>query len=129
MAASGGRTCRGDGCLTQSLSLRTDGRGHWRYNDGRILDDLDGCIDIDIWPTPFTNSFPIRRQPMTVGSDRVPMAWIFGPDLRISRNRRPTHVSMNGSTFSKTWTEAASELNFPSTKTESSWTIPIYSGE
>src|SRR5688572_30589618 len=36
------------------------------------------------WPTPFTNSFPIRRQPMTVGERReFRMAWIFGPDLRI----------------------------------------------
>jgi hypothetical protein len=70
--------------FTQSLSLRTDGRGHWRHNDGRILGDLDGCIDIDIWPTRFTNSFPIRRQPMTVGERReFRVAWIFGPDLRI----------------------------------------------
>jgi len=69
---------------TQSLSVRTDGRGHWRHDDGRMLDDLDGCIDIDIWPTPLTNSFPIRRQPMTVGERReFRMAWIFGPDLRI----------------------------------------------
>jgi uncharacterized protein len=28
---------------TQSLSLRTDGQGHWRHNDGRTCGDLDGC--------------------------------------------------------------------------------------
>ena len=50
---------------TRSLSLRTDGQGHWRYGDGRVIDDLDGCVDVDIWPTPFTNSFPIRRE--TIG--------------------------------------------------------------
>jgi hypothetical protein len=69
---------------TQSLSLRTDGQGHRRHNDGRICGDLDGCLDVDIWPTPFTNSFPIRRQPMAVGERReFRMAWIFGPDLRV----------------------------------------------
>jgi hypothetical protein len=69
---------------TQSLSLRTDGQGHWRHSDDRTLDNLDGCIDIDIWPTPFTNSFPIRRGPMAVGERReFRMAWIFGPELRV----------------------------------------------
>jgi hypothetical protein len=68
----------------QSLSLRTDGHGHWRHGDGRVRDDLDGCRDVDIWPTPFTNSFPIRREPMTVGERRqFRMAWIFAPDLTI----------------------------------------------
>lgn len=69
---------------TQSLSLRTDGQGLWRGNDNQMLGNLDGCIDIDIWPTPFTNSFPIRREPMTVGERReFRMAWIFGPELRV----------------------------------------------
>ncbi|HEU4691059.1 MAG TPA: putative glycolipid-binding domain-containing protein [Vicinamibacterales bacterium] len=68
--------------LTRSLSLHTDGQGHWRERDGRAIDDLDGCVDIDIWPTPFTNSFPIRREPMAVGERRqFRMAWIFAPDL------------------------------------------------
>jgi hypothetical protein len=67
---------------TRSLSLRTDGQGRWRHVDGRVIDELDGCIDIDIWPTPFTNSFPIRRQPMALGERRLfRMVWIFAPDL------------------------------------------------
>ena len=115
---------------TQSLSLRTDGQGHWRHNDGRICGDLDGCLDVDIWPTPFTNSFPIRRQPMTVGERReFRMASISARICGSSRNRRPTRVSVNGSTFSRTWTAAASQLNFPSTKTGSYWTIRRCSGE
>jgi hypothetical protein len=69
---------------TRSLSLRTDGKGHWQHNDGRPIDELDGCIDIDIWPTPFTNSFPIRREPMVVGERReFRMAWIFAPTLTV----------------------------------------------
>lgn len=69
---------------TRSLSLQTDGRGHWRHRDGRAIDDLDGCLDVDIWPTPFTNSFPIRREPMAIGERRqFRMAWIFAPDLTV----------------------------------------------
>jgi hypothetical protein len=68
--------------FTRSLSLRTDGQGHWRRGDGVTLDDLDGCSDVDIWPTPFTNSFPIRREPMTVGERReFKVVWIRAPDL------------------------------------------------
>jgi uncharacterized protein len=70
--------------VTRSLSLQTDGRGRWRHRDGRTIDELDGCLDVDIWPTPFTNSFPIRREPMAVGERRqFRVAWIFAPDLTI----------------------------------------------
>ena len=43
---------------TRSLSLQTDGQGHWRHGDGRAIDELDGCMDIDIWPTPFHQQLP-----------------------------------------------------------------------
>jgi hypothetical protein len=69
---------------TRSIRLITDGKGHWRDDDGRTRDDLEGCLDVDIWPTPFTNTFPIRREPMGVGERRqFRMAWIFGPDLTV----------------------------------------------
>jgi hypothetical protein len=69
---------------TRLLNLQTDGQGHWRDGDGRPIAELDGCVDVDIWPTPFTNSFPIRREPMAVGERRqFRMAWIFAPDLTV----------------------------------------------
>lgn len=69
---------------TRSLNLQTDGQGHWRHRDGASIDDLHGCLDIDIWPTPFTNTFPIRREPMAVGERRnFRMAWISAPDLTV----------------------------------------------
>jgi len=69
---------------TRSLSLQTDGQGRWRHGDGRAIDELDGCMEVDIWPTPFTNSFPIRREPMAVGERRqFRMAWIFAPALTV----------------------------------------------
>jgi uncharacterized protein len=67
---------------TRSLRLLTDGRGRWQHGDGRVIAELDGCMDIDIWPTPFTNTFPIRRAPMAVGERRLfRMAWVLAPDL------------------------------------------------
>lgn len=68
----------------RSLSLRADGRGQWRRGDGGAIPGLDGCLDIDIWPTPFTNSFPIRREPLAIGERRkFRMAWVHAPDLTV----------------------------------------------
>lgn len=41
--------------------LRSDGQGHWQSDKGAALPELDGCIDVDISLTPFTNTLPIRR--------------------------------------------------------------------
>lgn len=74
---------------TRSLGLQTDGNGHWQDSLGQALAELDGCLDIDIWPTPFTNSFPIRRLPMALGERReFRMAWVFGPDLTVRPQRQ-----------------------------------------
>jgi uncharacterized protein len=76
--------------FTRSMSLKTDGRGHWRDGEGGALTELDGCVDIDIWPTPFTNSFPIRREPMDIGERRqFRMAWISAPDLTVQPQPQP----------------------------------------
>ena len=94
---------------TRSLGLQTDGQGHWRDDDGRNLPELDGCVDIDIWPTPFTNSFPIRRQPMAIGERQLfRMAWISAPELTVQpkpqaytrlADRRYLFESLDGSGF------------------------------
>jgi uncharacterized protein len=61
----------------QTLSLRVDSAGRWSLGDGTPRPDLNGCRDIDIWPTPFTNSFPIRREALAVGERRTfRMAWV-----------------------------------------------------
>ncbi len=46
----------------QRLFLASDGNGHWRDADGNALPAFDGCIDIDLAGTPFTNTLPIRRR-------------------------------------------------------------------
>lgn len=69
---------------TRALRLRTDGHGRWKDGDGRPLDALDGCLDVDIWPTPFTNTFPIHRAPLSVGERRTyRVAWVAAPAMTV----------------------------------------------
>ena len=49
------------------LWLATDGHGRWGEMNGAHRTELDGCIDIDLVGTPFTNVIPIRRLPLHVG--------------------------------------------------------------
>ena len=52
------------------LGLRADGRGSWRSEHGTALPRLEGCIDIDLSASPFTNSLPIRRADLVIGEAR-----------------------------------------------------------
>ncbi len=49
------------GDTTPVVTLHADGEGHWTDAAGVPLSALDGCIDVDISATPFTNTLPIRR--------------------------------------------------------------------
>jgi hypothetical protein len=66
------------GSACHSLELTHDGVGAWCDGEGTALAHLAGCIDIDIWPTPFTNTFPIRRAPPPAAGIRAEysMAWV-----------------------------------------------------
>ena len=68
------------------VTLTTDGAGHWFDKDNQPLPALDGCNDIDISVTPFTNTLPIRRlewQPCQ--SQVLHMVYIRIPELTIER--------------------------------------------
>jgi hypothetical protein len=49
------------------LWLGTDGSGRWGEMNGAHRPDLDGCTDIDLHITPFTNTVPIRRLRLDAG--------------------------------------------------------------
>lgn len=69
----------------RTLELRADGQGSWWQADGAALPTLEGCIDIDIWPTPLTNSLPIWRSSMAVAERReFRMAWISAPEMTVA---------------------------------------------
>jgi hypothetical protein len=68
------------------LELHGDGEGHWRNGLGVVLSEIEGCIDIDIAATPFTNTLPIRRLQLAEGERRpISVAYISTPALQVSR--------------------------------------------
>lgn len=69
---------------SQSLTLLTDGEGNWTTGGGEALPALQGCLDVDISRTPFTNTLPIRRlalQPATQAT--LTMAYIAAPQMQL----------------------------------------------
>lgn len=61
------------------LCLSSDGKGHWRTEDGKALPEFDGCIDIDLAGTPFTNTLPIRRLGLTPQSAIAKLTMLYVP--------------------------------------------------
>ena len=71
------------------LELFSDGAGNWSDDRAEPLPALKGCIDIDIWPTPLTNSLPIWRCRWTIGApQRFVMAWIDGDEMTVHRDEQ-----------------------------------------
>jgi hypothetical protein len=65
------------------LVLEGDGGGGWRA-DGRPAPALDGCLDVDLEATPFTNTLPIRRLGLAAGeAAEIRAAWVSAPALEV----------------------------------------------
>jgi hypothetical protein len=72
------------------LEVRVDGRGRWTDAATGAVPALDGCVDIDIYPSPFTNTLPIRRLTDAVVGRPVALdvAWVVLPELTIQPARQ-----------------------------------------
>ena len=58
------------------MRLVSNGEGDWKL-DGRRAPGLEGCVDVDLSGTPFTNTLPMRRRWFEIGTpQRFDMAWI-----------------------------------------------------
>jgi hypothetical protein len=59
--------------------------GGWRI-DGTRAAQLDGCVDIDLEASAFTNAFPVQRLGLAVGqSADAPAAYVRAPGLDVER--------------------------------------------
>ncbi|MGD9477400.1 putative glycolipid-binding domain-containing protein [Shinella sp. G-2] len=60
------------------IAMTADGEGHWQGEDGTPLSTFDGCIDIDLAGSPFTNTLPIRRLALRPehGTARLKMVYV-----------------------------------------------------
>ena len=68
-----------------TLRLESDGAGHWRA-DGVALPHLDGCPDVDLEASAFTNTLPARRMRLGVGAGgEAPAAYVRAVGLGVER--------------------------------------------
>lgn len=76
----------------QVVRLQNDGMGHWMDASGNRMPLLDGCIDVDISVTAFTNTLPIRRMNLKQGeSTPLTVAYIAVPEMEVKpSNQRYT---------------------------------------
>jgi len=71
------------------LELLADGEGRWKRRGGEPVAELDGCIDVDISATPFTNTLPVRRLGLEPGqSKELAVAYIRVPELLVEAERQ-----------------------------------------
>ena len=67
------------------LGLSADAAGNWS-REGRPLNDLDGCLDVDLEWSPSTNTLPVRRLALAIDETKaVTAAWIRFPSLEVER--------------------------------------------
>ena len=72
-----------------AIDLRSDGNGHWHTRQGETLAFLEGCIDVDISVTPFTNTLPIRRLRLEPGqSAEIRVVYVTLPSLELKAVRQ-----------------------------------------
>jgi uncharacterized protein len=78
------------------LVLSTDGTGQWWNNDS-LVSELEGCIDVDLSATPFTNTLAIKRLALQPGESRdLSVAYIAIPEMEIrSVPQRYTCLEIN----------------------------------
>lgn len=78
--------CGADFTVRSFEVATTDGRGlamtrrdgAWHDGERGLLPAFDGCVDIDLSATPFTNTLPIRRLAWEIGQQRR-IAMLFVP--------------------------------------------------
>lgn len=72
-----------------SLQLNADGRGHWTDDSGNPIGSLDGCFEVDILVTPFTNTLVIRRTQLKPGeSADIVAAYMTILELEVKPSRQ-----------------------------------------
>ncbi len=70
---------------TPAIHLHADGKGHWRTDANEHLPSLNGCIDVDISATPFTNTVALQRLQLSVGEiAEITVAYINVPTMQLT---------------------------------------------
>jgi hypothetical protein len=83
--------------VTPVVDLLADGEGNWTTRSGESVPGLEGCVDVDISATPFTNTLPIQRLRLAPGeSADLSVAYVDIEEMRAWRDeQRYTRVKKN----------------------------------
>jgi uncharacterized protein len=69
----------------RSVMLERSAKGAWSVN-GQPVRALRGCTDVDLGFSPSTNSLPIRRLRLGIGTSKtIQAAWLRFPDLTVEK--------------------------------------------
>jgi hypothetical protein len=72
-----------------AVVLTSDGEGRWTDGAGQARPDLDGCRDVDIQASPFTNTLAIRRLGLAAGaSAEIRAVYVAVPELAVRAFRQ-----------------------------------------
>jgi uncharacterized protein len=94
----------------RQVQLDADGHGAWRV-DGKPAPHLDGCLDVDLEASAFTNAFPVHRLHLEVGDEaEAPAAYVRVPDARVERLEQ-SYRRLDDTTYAY----AAPDLDFQAT--------------
>jgi hypothetical protein len=82
----------------RTVSLERSAKGVWTVN-GATDRKLKGCFDIDLGCSPSTNTLPIRRLKLGVGSSAtIQAAWLRYPELDVVKTAQ-TYTRIDESTY------------------------------
>jgi hypothetical protein len=69
----------------RELLIEGDGDGGWLV-DGAAEVELQGCMDVDLEASAFTNALPVRRLRLEIGErSDAPAVYVRAADLRVER--------------------------------------------
>ncbi|NIG56158.1 putative glycolipid-binding domain-containing protein [Chitinophaga sp. Cy-1792] len=80
-------TIRAEGTDKRELKLQSNLQGEWYDREGNQISAFNGCLDIDISLTPFTNSLPIKRlSHLKIGdSEVISVIYILLPEFELHK--------------------------------------------
>lgn len=126
MAEPDGR-CRGVTARTIGspilAEIFADGMGGWRDDDGRVLRELEGALDVDLGVTPVTHALVIRRLGLAVGESAdlsVAVVDILGGEIRMEARH---YVRLGEERYRVEDTETGEAAEF--SMTASTWAIGV----
>ncbi len=82
----------------RALTLERNTKGAWSL-DGKAERTLRGCTDVDLGFSPSTNTLPIRRLRLGIGTSKtIQAAWVRFPDLTVTKSAQ-TYTRLDEFTY------------------------------